>query len=157
MYGEALRLADLNSEDVVYDLFCGTGTLGLLAARFVKQVVGIEISKEAALDGRTNAKANDLDNVTIVDGSVEDVLKNHTFSKPTICLIDPPRAGLSPDAFQQVMALNSPKIVYISCNPQTQARDVKAFLQNGYRLLVMQPVDQFPQTPHIENIVLLQK
>ncbi len=158
LYNEALRLAELNSEDVVYDLYCGTGTLGLLSARFVKSVIGIEISAESSLDARENAKRNGVKNIEIFTGSVGDVLKTKKdYPKPTVVLLDPPRSGLDPTSLEEVLALASPKIVYISCNPETQARDVRALIDNGYALHVLQPVDQFPQTPHIENIAVLTK
>lgn len=156
LYSTALQLAELSKNDLVYDLFCGTGTLGLLAARFVKKVVGIEISPEAALDARQNAKNNGIDNIEIITGAVGDILlEKERFPTPDLILLDPPRSGLDPGALKQLLALNSPKVVYISCNPQTQARDVHAFLEAGYTILAIQPVDQFPHTPHIENIVVL--
>lgn len=155
LYTEALRLAELTSEDVVYDLYCGTGTLGLLAARFVKQVIGIELSKESSLDARENAKRNGITNIEIITGSVGEVLKNKEFPAPTVVLLDPPRSGLDPLSLSEVIALNSQKIVYISCNPDTQSRDVLLFKEAGYELTALQPVDQFPQTPHIENITVL--
>jgi 23S rRNA (uracil1939-C5)-methyltransferase len=157
LYTEALRLAELKPQDIVYDLFCGTGTLGILAARFVKQVVGIELVSEAVLDGEANIKANGLENVTIISGDVEEVLKKRAFPAPSVVLLDPPRSGLLPSAIQQVIALRSPTVIYISCNPKTQARDIQAFLDGGYQLCALQPVDQFPHTPHIENIACLRK
>lgn len=158
LYIEALELAGLREEDVVYDLFCGTGTLGLLAARFVKSVIGIEISEEASLDGRENIKVNGLKNVEIVTGSVSEVLEGKRgFALPTLIFLDPPRAGLDPKSLEEVAALNCQRIVYISCNPKTQVRDVKAFLEKGYQLMAIQPIDQFPETPHIENIAYLVK
>lgn len=157
LYSEALRLSELNTEDIVYDLYCGTGTLGLLAARFVKQVIGVELSKESSLDARENAKRNGITNIEIFTGSVGDVLQKKAFPTPTIILLDPPRSGLDPLSLQEVIALNSPKITYISCNPDTQARDVKILIDAGYQLVSLQPVDQFPQTPHIENIAILRK
>ena len=158
LYSAALSLAGLTQTDTVYDLFCGTGTLGLLAAPFVKKVIGVEISAEAALDARTNAKNNSIENIEIVTGAVAEILtQKERFPKPDLILLDPPRSGLDPSALEQVLALQSRTIVYISCNPETQARDIKTFLQNGYSLHVIQPVDQFPHTPHIENIALLKK
>lgn len=154
LYQEALRLASLNAEDVVYDLYCGTGTLGALASRFVSKVVGIELSPESSLDARESAKANQLHNIEVITGDVGKELQQRRES-PTVVLLDPPRAGLSLEAVEQVAGFKPPKIVYISCNPETQARDIALFLERGYVLRVLQPVDQFPQTPHIENIALL--
>lgn len=158
LYRQALNLANLSSEDVVYDLYCGTGTLGLLAARFVKFVLGIELSPESSLDARENAKANKIDNIEILTGAVESLLaESGRYPLPSVVLLDPPRAGLDPKAIAHLIALNPPKIVYISCNPDTQFRDIKELVSKGYCLSKLQPVDQFPQTPHIENIALLTK
>lgn len=154
LYQNALKLAELNEEDVVYDLYCGTGTLGALASRFVAKVVGIELSPESSLDARENAKANQLHNVEIITGDVGAALKE-VKDVPSLVLLDPPRAGLSLEAVEQVAAFKPKRIVYISCNPETQARDVRLFLERGYDLKFVQPVDQFPQTLHIENIALL--
>lgn len=156
LYREALKLADLKPEDVVYDLYCGTGTLGLLSARFVKTVLGIEISPESSLDARENARLNGIENIKIITGSVGDILKKkEDYPKPTVIFIDPPRSGLDPQALAEVVALGSKRIIYISCNPETQSRDVKLLKEAGYTTSAIQPVDQFPHTPHIENIVRL--
>ncbi len=155
LYSEALRLAALREEMVVYDLYCGTGTLGCLAARFVSKVVGIELSPESSLDARENAKLNGFSNVEIITGDVGKELSGRFSESPDLVLLDPPRSGLDSTAIEQVVRLKPKKIVYISCNPETQARDVAQFLQAGFKLNALQPVDQFPQTPHIENIALL--
>lgn len=156
LYQTALKLADLSKEDVLYDLYCGTGTIGLIASGFVKKVIGIELSYEASLDARENAKRNRIENIEVFTGSVGDVLqKKGSYEPPSVVILDPPRSGLDPCSLKEVIALNSPKIIYISCNPATQSRDVKVFLEAGYQLKVLQPVDQFPNTPHIENIAVL--
>lgn len=161
LYREALKLAAIGPDDVVYDLYCGTGTLGLLAAKHAKSVIGIEISPESSLDARENAKLNGITNVNIVTGNVGDVLKKNEYAKPTVLFIDPPRSGLDQQALEEVVALKGERIVYISCNPETQARDVKLLMEAsgasgaGYALEALQPVDQFPHTPHIENIAVL--
>jgi 23S rRNA (uracil1939-C5)-methyltransferase len=156
LYREALKLADLTCEDVVYDLYCGTGTLGLLSAGLVKTVLGIEISPESSLDARENARLNGLENVKIITGSVGDILKKkEDYPAPTLLFIDPPRSGLDLQALAEVIALESKKLIYISCNPETQSRDVKLLKEAGYAVLTIQPVDQFPHTPHIENIVVM--
>lgn len=156
LYQEALKLAGLTSEDVVYDLYCGTGTLGLLSSRHVKTVLGIEISPESSLDARENARLNGIENVKIITGSVGDILnKKEDYPPPTIVFIDPPRSGLDPLGLAEVVALGSKKIIYISCNPETQSRDVKLLKEAGYAIQTVQPVDQFPHTPHIENIVAM--
>lgn len=159
LYSLALSMAELPREGVVYDLYCGTGTLGICAARVVRQVLGIELSPESALDARTNAQANGLSNITIITGDVGATLTKIQMEKsyplPDLVMVDPPRAGLDDQAIQNLLQLMPPKILYISCNPKTQAANLEKL--TGYRLAVVQPVDQFPQTPHIENIVLLVK
>lgn len=161
LYSRAFQMANIPDNSVVYDLYCGAGALGLCAARRAKQVVGIELSPEAALDARTNAKVNNLENVTILTGSVGDVLAkigtHEHYPVPDAVLLDPPRAGLDPDSLKQVLKLNPPTIIYISCNPETQAVNIEELCAQGYRLKQIQPVDQFPQTVHIENIAILEK
>lgn len=154
LYSEALKMACLKSDALVYDLYCGTGTLGCLASRFVKKVLGIELSAESSLDARENAKANGLDNIEVITGDVGKELALRT-ERPSVVLLDPPRSGLDPNAIHQVASLKPERIVYISCNPVTQARDVALFQERGFVLEAIQPVDQFAQTPHIENIALL--
>lgn len=161
IYRTAIELSEVQRSHVVYDLYCGTGTLGIAFAKHCKQVIGVEISEESSLDARTNAKNNGLENIAIFTGSCCDILKKireeKTFPAPDILLIDPPRAGLETKAFDEVCALESPSIIYISCNPESQKRDAELFIERGYRLLKIQPVDQFPHTMHIENIILLKK
>lgn len=156
----AIRLSKVNKDTVVYDLYCGTGVLGICFSKFVKQVVGVELSPEASLDAITNSKQNNCSNVTILSNSVRylgDALGTQEFPKPDLIILDPPRSGLDEGAFENVLRLNSPQILYMSCNPATQAKNVIDFVSRGYRLMTIQPVDQFPHTYHIENTVLLKK
>lgn len=159
LYGRALQLLEIPPESVVYDLYCGTGTLGICAAKRAKQVVGIEISPESSLDARTNAAKNHLDNVTIVTGAVREAIlsirQEKTFPMPDVIMVDPPRVGLDQDTLRHLGELLPNKILYISCNPDTQAENIKTLQQSGYKLLALQPVDQFPHTVHIENIAVL--
>lgn len=161
LYSLALQLLQVPADSVVYDLYCGTGTLGICAAKSAKQVLGIEISAEAALDARGNVTANRLANVTILTGAVRDVVakvrQEQSFPHPDVVMVDPPRSGLDPDTVRHLCELAPKKILYISCNPTTQAENVKELQAAGYRIEVVQPVDQFPHTVHIENIIVLSR
>ena len=159
LYSLALQLLDVSKDTVVYDLYCGTGSIGISLAKYVKLVVGIEISEESSLDGRTNVIKNHLENVHILTGSVRDVLQQirtaNTYPMPEVVILDPPRVGLDPETIQHLNELRPEKIIYISCNPVTQADNIKELKQMGYELTAIQPVDQFPHTVHIENIAIL--
>lgn len=161
LYSAALSHLNLKPTDCLYDLYCGTGTFGICAAKKVGQVVGIEIVPEATLDAVENATANGLANITFLTGSVpkvlEDIKKERKLPLPSIVTVDPPRAGLDPEAIKQVLDLQPEKILYISCNPATQGQNLAELTAQGYECEIVQPVDQFPQTPHIENIVILRK
>jgi 23S rRNA (uracil1939-C5)-methyltransferase len=160
LYSQALKLVGIPLDGVVYDLYCGTGTLGLCSAKLARKVIGIELSYESSLDARTNAKENGCSNIEIITGSVPEVLarirKEQSHPDPDAVIVDPPRAGLDPLAIQQLRELSPSKILYISCNPATQAVNI-AELLTEYRLTIISPVDQFPQTAHIENIAVLEK
>lgn len=159
-YSKALKMANIPKDAVVYDLYCGVGTLGLSIAKYVKQVVGIELSPESAMNATNNAKRNGFNNVTILSGAVRYVLQQIPERKipgPDIVIVNPPRSGLDPNALEHLLALKSPKILYISCNPATQKQNIISLEQNGYRLTALQPVDQFPHTYQVENIAILEK
>lgn len=160
LYSAAIKAAGLTGDTVVYDLFCGTGTLGICASLVAKEVTGIELSPESALDARTNARINGRENVTICTGDVARELnrlqEEGGSNSPDVVIVDPPRAGLEPTALKLLIQLNPQRIVYVSCNPTTQARDCHILQEGGYRLLSIQPVDQFPHTVHVENIVVLE-
>lgn len=158
LFTAALRLAEVTTEDVVYDLYCGAGTIGICFAPFVKQVIGIEISSEAASDAKLNGKLNHLTNYTVFSGAVRYTLEYllTRFPKPDVVIVDPPRAGLDEQSKEQLLEMLPKKIIYVSCNPSTQAIDVEEFLKSGYRIKALQPVDQFPQTVHVENICVLE-
>jgi len=160
LYSAMLQEACISSNAVVYDLYCGVGALGIAASRQAKWVIGVELSKEAALDARENVALNGRKNVDILTGSVHEILQKiqqeATLPPPDIVMVDPPRAGLGPIAIEQIMRLSAKKVVYVSCNPLSQAEDMKE-LARVYQLRAIQPVDQFPHTAHIENIAILTK
>lgn len=161
LYSLALQMLEIPQNSVVYDLYCGTGTLGICAAPYAKHVVGIEITPESVLDARTNATENGLKNTTFLNGSVRDVMhkimteKSHPL--PDVVMLDPPRVGLDTDTLNYLVEIQPKKILYISCNPTTQAPNIAFLMQHGYHIKAIQPVDQFPHTIHIENIVTLEK
>lgn len=159
LYSTALQMLDITKESVIYDLYCGTGTLGICLAKHVKQVIGIEISPESSLDARTNISNNNIKNMTVLTGSVPDIVKKmrseNQLPHPDIVMVDPPRPGLDAETIKHLIELRPRTILYVSCNPATQAENVIQLKEAGYRILAVQPVDQFPQTVHIENIVVL--
>lgn len=152
-------LAMLPPSSVVYDLYCGTGTLGMAAVRRAQEVIGIELSPEAVIDAQENLLRNNISHVAIHQGDVGKVItrlmSEPHFVRPDAAIVDPPRAGLDPLALHHLKTLLPKTIIYISCNPSTQADNVQELLKAGYRLKRLQPLDQFPHTYHIENIALL--
>lgn len=158
LYSRALELVQISKESLVYDLYCGTGTLGICAAHQAAEVIGIELAPESVLDARENIKLNHLTNVNILAGDVGKVLAKLSVEdsrRPDLVMVDPPRAGLDPKAIQHLLAIKAPQLLYISCNPVSQAANIKELVAGGYKLEALQPVDQFPQTTHIENIAVL--
>lgn len=156
LYTRAMDLAQLEPQMLVYDLYCGTGTLGMAAAPHVRRVVGIELSEDAVWDARDNAAFNDLRNIEFVAGDVAKVLGARVMEgTPDLVIVDPPRAGLGEAAIQQLLRLKAGRILYVSCNPKTQAADCAVLCAQGYRLMALQSVDQFAHTIHVENIALL--
>ncbi|WP_404665677.1 23S rRNA (uracil(1939)-C(5))-methyltransferase RlmD [Rhabdochlamydiaceae symbiont of Dictyostelium giganteum] len=153
LYQAALRLPSFDVDSCVYDLYCGTGTLGIVCAPRVKKVIGIELNPYAVFDGKLNAEHNGILNIDFHQGDVADILKSQETEKPDVVIVDPPRVGLNEAAIQELLLLNPSEILYISCNPKTQVKNIEAL--TGYTVKIIQPVDQFPHTPHIENICLL--
>ncbi len=153
LYDIAVDFADFKGDENVLDLYTGIGSIALYVAKKVKSVLGIELVPEAIADAKINAKLNGIDNAAFLVGDVKDIL-NDKFYKPDIIIVDPPRAGLHKDVVETMMRISPQKIVYISCNPSTQARDV-ALLKTKYNVIKSQAVDMFPHTHHIENVMLL--
>ncbi|MBQ7253396.1 MAG: class I SAM-dependent RNA methyltransferase [Bacteroidales bacterium] len=144
---------------VVYDLYTGTGTIALFLSAIASKVVGVEYVPEAIEDARTNAVLNGIDNSVFYAGDMKDVLNTSFIEKngtPSIVVLDPPRAGIHPDVAEVLMAASPARIVYVSCNPASQARDLALFT-DLYDILAVQPVDMFPQTHHVENVVYMAK
>ncbi|HKI43983.1 MAG TPA: 23S rRNA (uracil(1939)-C(5))-methyltransferase RlmD [Balneolales bacterium] len=158
LYDTAVRFADIQPEDHVYDLYCGVGTLTLYASQFATSVVGIEINEVAIENARKNAAENGIANCKFLTGDMKDLFTAGTiekYGKPDLIITDPPRSGMHPDVVRQLLDLKAGKIVYVSCNSSTLARDLKE-LNELYEITDVQPVDMFPQTYHIETVANLQ-
>lgn len=159
LVGSALHAAELRADDTVWDLYCGTGTLTLPAARIAKHVIGAELAESSVADGRANAERNGITNV---EWHALDLHAKHVrstleqFEVPRVIIVDPPRAGMHPTLVEHILAVAPERIAYVSCNPATQARDC-ALLDAAYEVEWVQPVDMFPQTFHVENVAALRK
>ncbi|MCQ2251074.1 MAG: 23S rRNA (uracil(1939)-C(5))-methyltransferase RlmD [Bacteroidales bacterium] len=159
LYSVARDFAKLTGNEVVYDLYTGTGTIANFVARNASKVVGIEYVEEAIQDAKVNSKLNSISNTTFYAGDMKDVLSDSFIAengKPDVMIIDPPRAGMHPDVVATILRAAPERIVYVSCNPATQARDVQ-LLDAAYKVLKIQPVDMFPQTHHVENVILMER
>jgi 23S rRNA (uracil1939-C5)-methyltransferase len=160
LYGLVRDFAALTGEENVYDLYCGTGTIGLALARDAGTVWGLEISEEAVACAIENAELNGITNARFFAGNVGQTLEElrEQAGAPSVAIVDPPRAGLAGKALKRTGALGAPRLVYVSCNPTTLASDVKVLREEyGYELLRCVPVDMFPHTPHVESVSLLEK
>ena len=159
LYKVAREFAGLSGDELVYDLYTGTGTIANFVARNAKKVVGIEYVEEAIEDAKVNASINNIDNTLFFAGDMKDILNREfieTHGQPDVIITDPPRAGMHNDVIDTILFASPGKIVYVSCNPATQARDLE-LLDAQYKVTRVQPVDMFPHTHHVENVVLLEK
>jgi 23S rRNA (uracil1939-C5)-methyltransferase len=155
----ARDFAQLSGEETVYDLYTGTGSIANFVARNAKKVVGIEYVPEAIHDARENSCLNGIGNTLFFAGDMKDVLTAGFIAehgRPDVIITDPPRAGMHNDVIDAILLAAPERIVYVSCNPATQARDL-SLLDAAYRVARVQPVDMFPHTHHVENVVLLEK
>lgn len=159
LYQITRDFAGLQGDEIVYDLYTGTGSIALFVAKHCKKVLGIEEVEMAIEDAKFNATLNGIENAQFFAGDVKQVWDDafvQEHGRPDVLITDPPRAGMHADVVAMIMKLQPGKIVYVSCNPVTQARDLK-LMEEAYKILKVQPVDMFPQTPHIENVVLLER
>jgi 23S rRNA (uracil1939-C5)-methyltransferase len=159
LYEATIRLADMDGTQTVYDLYTGTGTIALFAAKHAKKVTGIEYVASAIDAAVENAKLNHIENVSFFAGDMAKILTDEFIASngiPDVVITDPPRAGMHPKVVDQLLKINPQRIVYVSCNPATQARDI-ALLAHKYTVKEVQPIDMFPHTHHVENIALLIK
>lgn len=159
LYKVARDFAALTGEEVVYDLYTGTGTIANFVASKAKKVIGIEYVEDAIVDARVNAALNGFDNLTFFAGDMKDILTREfieVHGRPDVIITDPPRAGMHEDVINTILFAAPQRIVYVSCNPATQARDLQ-LLDSDYKVVAVRPVDMFPHTHHVENVVLLQR
>lgn len=158
LYKVAREFAGLSGDELVYDLYTGTGTIANFVARQARHVIGIEYVEDAIADARLNSAVNGIDNTEFYAGDMKDVLTDAFIAdhgRPDVMIVDPPRAGMHDDVVKVIMNAAPRRIVYVSCNPATQARDIAA-LDPLYRVTAVQPVDMFPHTHHVENVALLE-
>lgn len=160
LYGVAADFADLKGSETVYDLYSGAGTISIFIADSAEKVVGFEVVPAAIQDAMVNCALNAVRNCSFVEGDLKDELAHvplivARWGKPNVIIIDPPRAGMHPKVVQRILQLGPEKIIYVSCNPTTFARDVKDLAAGGYQLRAVQPVDMFPHTSHIEVVGLI--
>ena len=159
LYGIVKEFADIKHEDIVYDLYTGTGTIALFVAQQAKKIVGIEYVVAAVENAKENALINNIHNVEFIAGDMAKILTDEfveQYGRPNIIITDPPRAGMQPQVIEEIMKILPEKIVYVSCNPATQARDIAMMIEK-YTVSKVQAVDMFPHTQHVENVVLLQR
>ncbi len=157
LYEVARSFAALTGNELVYDLYTGTGTIACFIAKQAKHVVGIDYIEDAIRDARSNAKDNNIQNVSFFSGDIKDTLKDQFIAEqgiPDVIITDPPRSGMHEEVVKKILEIAPEKIVYVSCNPATQARDIQ-ILSEKYRVTKLQPVDMFPHTTHVENVALL--
>ncbi len=157
LYRTAKTFAGLTGNEVVYDLYTGTGTIANYIADSARKVIGMEYVSEAVVDAIENSRINSVINTSFFAGDIKDLLNDEFIrmhGKPDVIITDPPRAGMHESVVKSMLSVSPGKIVYVSCNPSTQARDINILSEN-YVVSAVQPVDMFPQTHHVENVVLL--
>ena len=161
LYDEVLKIAGLNGDEIVYDLYCGTGSIALYLASKAKEVYGFEVIRSSLENAEKNSLINGIDNVHFLKANLDTFFKSgqlpRRIPKPNVIVVDPPRAGMHPDMSGYLHKLKAEKVIYVSCNPTTQARDVKILSDNDYKIKNSVMVDMFPHTPHIETVMLLSK
>ena len=154
LYSKALEYANITNNDLVLDLYCGTGTIGILASKNAKKVIGIELNSEAIKDAKKNKELNKIDNIEFYSGDVGKILAKNNY-KPQVVIVDPPRAGLDSTAINQILKIKPERLVYVSCDLMTLTRDLK-ILSEYYNILELTPADMFPMTAHVESVVKLE-
>jgi 23S rRNA (uracil1939-C5)-methyltransferase len=159
LYQVTREFAELDGSQVLYDLYCGTGSIGIFCSRGAKKIIGVEAIEAAVADAKENAALNHIGQAAFFAGDVIDVCNDAFFAahgRPDVIITDPPRAGMHQKLVEKILEIEAPTVVYVSCNPATQARDL-ALLDAKYTVTKVQPVDMFPHTHHIENVVQLKR
>ncbi len=159
LYSKAIELLDAKKDETVFDLYCGIGTITLCAAKNCKKIIGVEVVEEAIKDAKENAVSNGIENAEFYVGTAEDVCPKliEDGFKPTAIIVDPPRKGCDGKLLETIVSLSPSRVVYVSCDPATLARDAKFLCEHGYKLTKAYPFDQFPHTGHVETVVLLSR
>lgn len=159
LYSKAMEYADISEDDVVVDVYAGVGTIGIIASPYAKEVISVELNKDAVRDAKINASINGVKNIRFFCADATEFLLEAAKEnvKIDVVLMDPPRAGSTVQFMKSVCTLAPEKVVYVSCNPETLARDLTYFAKNGYKVKKIQPVDMFPHTNHVETVVLLSR
>ncbi len=156
-----MEFADLKGDEIIYDLYSGAGTIAIYVSGKAKKIIGFESIRSAVRDAAENALLNQVENVQFAEANLYKsflpIIEQNNIPNPDVIIIDPPRSGMHKNTVDDVIQLNPGKIVYVSCNPATQARDIKLLVDVGYKLKKMKPVDMFPHTYQIENVCLLSK
>jgi 23S rRNA (uracil1939-C5)-methyltransferase len=159
LYQTTRNFAELNGSQVLYDLYCGTGSIGIFCSKEASKIIGVEAVAEATNDAKENALLNNIQHAAFFTGDVIDICNDNFFSlhgQPDVIITDPPRAGMHEKLVRKILEIEAPIVVYVSCNPATQARDL-SLLDEKYEVTKLQPVDMFPHTHHIENVVQLKR
>ena len=159
LYGKAKEYANLKSDEILLDLYCGTGTIGLTMADSCKQLIGAEIVEDAVKDANENAKANGIENARFICGDASDAafqLEKEAL-KPDCVILDPPRKGCGEELVKTISRMSPSRVVYVSCDPATLARDLKFFTENGYTPKEITPCDMFSGTSHVESVALIER
>ncbi len=156
LYRLVRDLSRLEGIETIFDLYAGTGSIGIFLAKSARKVIGIESQEGAVIDARRNAESNGMENCQFIQGEVKDLLAQIK-KRPDLAVVDPPRAGMHPKAIRALLKVSPPRIIYVSCNPSTLARDLALICEGGYKLKEVHPLDMFPHTYHIESVALIEK
>ncbi|MBQ4283783.1 MAG: 23S rRNA (uracil(1939)-C(5))-methyltransferase RlmD [Lachnospira sp.] len=158
LYKAAIKAAGIKKQDTVIDAYCGVGTIGIVAASAAGKVIGVELNAQSVADAEVNAKLNNVKNISFVCGDAGEFLVEYAKKgKADVVIMDPPRSGSTPEFINSLLKIRPERIVYVSCDPSTQVRDIKPLIKGGYKVTMCKPYDMFPHTSHCENLILLSR